>query len=246
MAEDVGRGAREDVALEFFSGIGGFHYALRAARPRARVARAFDVDDVATRVYAANFGAAAAVSALDVCHLDAGALNRLGAGLWMLSPPCQPYTRQGNGLGADDARAGGLAHLTRLLAADELEPPDRLLMENVVGFESSQSRDALVGALRARGFAIRELWLSPVHVGVPNQRTRYFLLARRARVAPCRAPSAGIDEAGGASAPVEAEARAPPAWPSHPLLDAHELAPWDAGAGRPLPDLPRGLSLIHI
>ena len=36
-------------------------------------------------------------------------------------------------------------------------------------------------ALRARGYTWRELWASPVHVGVPNQRTRYFLLARRGR-----------------------------------------------------------------
>lgn len=223
-------------SLEFFCGIGGFNYALREARPSARVACAFDVDDVATRVYAFNFGAAARVSAIDVCQLDAAELNKLGAGLWMMSPPCQPYTRQGNALGAKDARAGGLAHLTRLLASPALSPPERLLMENVVGFETSESRDDLVCALRGRGFAVRELWLSPVHVGVPNQRTRYFLLAKRlppgscAPAAATAAPAAELDEA-----PRE-RAR----WPPHALLDAHELPPWDRGPGRPLPPLARG------
>lgn len=233
---------REDVAFEFFSGIGGFHHALRAARPHARVARAFDVDDVATRVYAHNFGAGAPVSAVDVSHLDAATLNKLGAGLWMMSPPCQPYTRQGNELGAEDARAGGLAHLTRLLASDELDPPERLLMENVVGFEASRSRDELAGALRVRGFAIREFWLSPVHVGIPNQRTRYFLLAKRIR--PCLSSAAPTAAAPATEAATPAagtgSSRARPDWPPHALLDAHELPPWDSGPGRPLPEPPRG------
>ncbi|KAJ1624184.1 S-adenosyl-L-methionine-dependent methyltransferase [Pavlovales sp. CCMP2436] len=206
---------RDEVALEFFSGIGGLHYALKVARPQARVARAFDVDDVATRVYSANFGPAASVSATDVCHLDAVSLNALGAGLWLLSPPCQPYTRQGLVLGAKDKRASGISHLTQLLASPELEPPSRFLMENVAGFEGSESRDVLVGALRSRGFSLREFWLSPVHLGIPNQRTRYFLLGKRGE-----ASAAG--------------------WAENELLAAHELPPWEGGSGRPLPVLPRG------
>jgi tRNA (cytosine38-C5)-methyltransferase len=206
--------ARDEVALEFFSGIGGLHYALSMARPGAVVARAFDVDDIATRVYASNFGPRALVTAADVCQLEPETLNRFGAGLWMLSPPCQPYTRQGNTLGAKDARASGIAHLTALLGNDQLEPPTRLLMENVVGFESSESRDELARVLRARGFAIREFWISPVHLGIPNQRTRYFLIARQ--------DVAGVS------------------WPAHELLDAHELPEWGEGEGRPLPVLPRG------
>ena len=205
--------AAENVALEFFSGIGGLHYALCLARPGAVVARAFDVDDTATRVYASNFGTRALVTATDVCRLEPDALNRFGAGLWLLSPPCQPYTRQGNALGAKDVRASGIAHLTALLGDDALEPPTRLLMENVVGFESSESRDELARVLRGRDYAIREYWISPVHLGIPNQRTRYFLIARRNGADVC--------------------------WPPHELLDARELPAWGEGPGRPLPVLPR-------
>lgn len=43
-------------ALEFYSGIGGMHYALIAAVPEAEVLRAFEINDVANDVYEHNFG----------------------------------------------------------------------------------------------------------------------------------------------------------------------------------------------
>ena len=50
--------ARPLKALEFYSGIGGLHYALRAVCPTAVVLAAFEVNGVANRTYAHNFGAA--------------------------------------------------------------------------------------------------------------------------------------------------------------------------------------------
>ena len=41
--------------LEFFSGIGGLHYALRRSGVQHRVLRAYDVDDSAVRTYRHNF-----------------------------------------------------------------------------------------------------------------------------------------------------------------------------------------------
>ena len=43
-------------ALEFYSGIGGLHYALREVCPDARVLAAFDINEVANRTYEHNFG----------------------------------------------------------------------------------------------------------------------------------------------------------------------------------------------
>ena len=56
--------------------------------------------------------------------------------------------------------------------------PGALLLENVVGFESSASRKRLCTVLTTAGYCVREVWASPAMIGVPNQRTRYFLLAR--------------------------------------------------------------------
>ena len=44
------------VALEFYSGLGGFAYGLAAACPGSRVAAAFEINDVANDVYQHNHG----------------------------------------------------------------------------------------------------------------------------------------------------------------------------------------------
>lgn len=43
-------------ALEFYSGIGGMHAALKSVRPAAQVLAAFDVNHTANKVYQHNFG----------------------------------------------------------------------------------------------------------------------------------------------------------------------------------------------
>lgn len=167
-------------ALEFFSGIGGLHYAfMRAAHPDARMLTAFDVDDAAGRTYRHNFPDTR-LSAADIASLKASDLEALAADAWLCSPPCQPHTRQGLQLGDSDRRSKALTHLVNLLDnGTEAMLPRALLLENVVGFESSSARGRLHAVLLRRGFSVREFWVSPCHVGVPNQRTRYFLLARR-------------------------------------------------------------------
>jgi tRNA (cytosine38-C5)-methyltransferase len=45
-------------ALEFYSGIGGMHCALRLAAPSAAVLDAFDINHAANRCYKHNFGKA--------------------------------------------------------------------------------------------------------------------------------------------------------------------------------------------
>ncbi|WKY07127.1 hypothetical protein Q1695_006941 [Nippostrongylus brasiliensis] len=41
--------------LEFYSGIGGMHYALEEACPNSRVLAAFDINTTANMIYAHNF-----------------------------------------------------------------------------------------------------------------------------------------------------------------------------------------------
>ena len=58
-------------------------------------------------------------------------------------------------------------------------PPARLLLENVVGFDVSRTREAVLAALCARSYTVHEFCLSPAQLGVPYSRPRYFLLAAR-------------------------------------------------------------------
>jgi tRNA (cytosine38-C5)-methyltransferase len=57
-----GPGTASITALEFYSGIGGMHCALHLAAQEAQIGAvevlaAFDINEVANRVYAHNFGA---------------------------------------------------------------------------------------------------------------------------------------------------------------------------------------------
>ena len=82
--------------LEFFSGIGGLHCALRNTRRAHRILCAYDVDDAAVKTHRHNHPDTK-VSSVNLVSLKSADL-RAACGrndLWLLSPPCQPYTRQG-------------------------------------------------------------------------------------------------------------------------------------------------------
>ncbi|CAG9463171.1 unnamed protein product [Pedinophyceae sp. YPF-701] len=170
------QGGTQLTASEFYSGIGGLHYGLKAARQDARVILSFDINDMANAVYEHNFGMKPRT-----VNLESVPVRLLSGGcatdIWLMSPPCQPYTRQGHRKGADDERARSfmglidkIRHLNR--------PPKYLLVENVVGFETSSTRDDLVARLDSAGYFHAEFITTPLQLGVPYSRPRYFLLAR--------------------------------------------------------------------
>jgi len=79
--------------LELFSGIGGMHYALRAAGTDFEVVTAMDISDVPNRVYKHNFPDVKH-SRANICGLTADQLEQWGVEAIFMSPPCQPFTRQ--------------------------------------------------------------------------------------------------------------------------------------------------------
>ncbi|KAJ1792983.1 hypothetical protein LPJ59_004770 [Coemansia sp. RSA 2399] len=162
------------VCLEFFSGIGGLHYGLQASGIDGRVAMSFDMNENANSVYERNFGMRPNNKAID--YLEPADIDRHQATCWLLSPPCQPYTRGGKYLDDQDPRARGLIHLLRLMPRLR-HRPTHVLLENVMNFENSRSRLLLVETLGNMGFVINECLLSPVQFGIPNNRVRYFLVA---------------------------------------------------------------------
>ncbi|KAJ3017092.1 C-5 cytosine-specific DNA methylase [Thoreauomyces humboldtii] len=108
-------------ALEFFSGLGGLHYALDFCNlPDARVVAAFDINEHANSCYLHNFGLKPTTRGIE--YLSASAIDKLNANAWFLSPPCQPYTQGGKSLDNKDARANGLLHLVELLGEIQARP----------------------------------------------------------------------------------------------------------------------------
>jgi tRNA (cytosine38-C5)-methyltransferase len=95
-----------------------------------------------------------------------------------MSPPCQPFTRNGNFKDTKDPRTEAFLHVINLI---KIMPNVRfILMENVKGFERSNARNLFVETLSSTGFEFKEYILSPPQFGTPNQRFRYYCLAIRA------------------------------------------------------------------
>eukprot|EP01063_Lacrimia_lanifica_P033670 TRINITY_DN6054_c0_g1_i1.p1 TRINITY_DN6054_c0_g1~~TRINITY_DN6054_c0_g1_i1.p1 ORF type:complete len:419 (+),score=131.11 TRINITY_DN6054_c0_g1_i1:48-1304(+) len=175
----VPRAAPPDGALrvvEFYSGMGGMHQALVRAGVPAVVVAAYDVNEHANAVYAANF--TTPVFALDLLRVGAEELAYHNADIWTMSPPCQPYTRQGGRLGADDHRSDSFFTLLKCLK-ELTHPPRYILIENVYGFEGSASHAHLVETLTALQYSHTTALLNSLDFGVPNSRPRTYVIARR-------------------------------------------------------------------
>ena len=181
--------ARSVKLVEFYAGMGTMRWSLERALESdvgASVTALASIDnsEVANAVYLANYpdeNASGVLMRRNIEHLSS--VETLdarfgGADVWTLSPPCQPYTRKGKHLYGEDPRAGSFARILEALPKLR-EPPDRILVENVVGFELSETRRALVAALDEAGYVWREYHASPFDIGVPCTRTRYYALAKR-------------------------------------------------------------------
>lgn len=162
---------------EFFCGLGGLRYSLEWARLPNEIVAAFDIGTHTNIAYAHNFGGKKP-SPTPIEKLTAQQLDKLGADCWLMSPPCQPYMRGGKKEDAEDPRSAGLLNLTARLM-EMKNPPRTLFLENVVGFETSKCRELLVDTLDVLGFEMAEFILTPLDFGIPNDRQRYYLVARK-------------------------------------------------------------------
>jgi len=77
----------------------------------------------------------------------------------------------------DDERTSSLIHFLKLLQESK-SPPKYILLENVSGFETSRTRDQLLETLQKCNYNWQEFLISPLQLGVPNSRLRYYLLAK--------------------------------------------------------------------
>jgi tRNA (cytosine38-C5)-methyltransferase len=108
------------------------------------------------------------------------------ATLWLLSPPCQPHTRQhtNQAQDLDDPRSRSFLHLCHLLQQMQHDTrPSLLFLENVVGFEASAScRQFIQETLLKSGYQWGHFHLNPTQVGIPNDRPRYFCVAIKSTI----------------------------------------------------------------
>ena len=192
---DVSRTLR---VLELYAGIGGMHCAVNRCFtfPEGvagdsysfpftsfEVVAAVDVNEVAANVYRHNFPSVSylrkGVEGFTITELEA-----LRFDMVTMSPPCQPFTRQGLRKDEEDARTKSFFHFLSLLAsmAKRGTAPAYILVENVFGFETSATHATLIETLSKCGFRWQEFLLTPTQFGIPNSRLRYFLIGKRNKV----------------------------------------------------------------
>lgn len=173
--------------VEFYAGIGGWTMALQQAlqnvAPKRRLERlaALDHSDLCLSVLQHNYPSKS-ISTVSIERLSIEQLHHWKATIFVLSPPCQPHTRQHENQKQElkDPRAQSFLHLCNLLEQmEESNLPQLLLMENVVGFESSASCQRWREALERRKYQVGHFHLTPTQVGIPNDRPRYYCVAVR-------------------------------------------------------------------
>lgn len=163
--------------LELFSGIGGMRFGLSEAFDGGSDLKftSVDLDQGCNEIYHSSFGGETPM-ALDICSLSSEWFESLCADIWTISPPCQPYTRQGNMLDSLDPRAAPLLHVCGVLEA-LLSLPNCIIVENVKNFELGDSFAKLKSVLELRGYSLFGYFCNPLDFGFPNSRLRFFLVA---------------------------------------------------------------------
>ncbi len=169
--------------LELFCGIGGCAAALGDA---ASVVAAVDINRNALKAYDHNFAHTSLACSVESIPIQT--LREWKAGLWWLSPPCQPYTQRGRKRDLEDPRAASLLALIPRIG--EVRPA-YLALENVPGFRHSRVYERLRVQLHRESYTVRERVLCPTGLGLPNRRRRFYLVASRRGLCSWPSPTVG-------------------------------------------------------
>ena len=186
--------------IEFFSGIGGMRISIEKAlnwrnnnNHKSKVdyqlerCFAYDISLHANRVYSHNFGGQDdTVCTKLVEQLKVEQIRKMNANLWTMSPPCQPFTSNASNkkqLDNDDKRCNGLKGIMRLLVELTFEEkPKWIFLENVKGFATSQMCSLFCECLDNNGYSYKSYLLSPISLGIPNHRKRFYILGTKKKI----------------------------------------------------------------
>ena len=165
--------AKSLLFADLFSGLGGFHLALKQLGHRCVFASESD-GDLAT-LYESNFGLRPCgdIRKLDLSSLPAHDI--LCAGF-----PCQPFSKAGEQLGLECPHWGDLIdYVIRIL---RIHKPAYFLFENVpnlVRHRQEKTWRTIQHRLRLAGYSVQAQLLSPHQFGIPQIRPRAFIVGRR-------------------------------------------------------------------
>jgi DNA (cytosine-5)-methyltransferase 1 len=179
-------------AVSLYSGAGGLDFGIESAGFRVRTALEFDHDACETIRANRNWSLLErdvhATTGKEI--LEAGSLHRGDVDLLVGGPPCQPFSKAGywaNGTtkGMADPRAATLPAFMRMV---EETLPTVFLLENVhgiaysgkeEGFETIRRLTMAINRKASTQYALSWKVLNAVDYGVPQLRSRFFLIGHR-------------------------------------------------------------------
>lgn len=168
--------------VDLFAGLGGFHVAL--ARLGHECVFVSELDDELRELYVANFPSASGIVHGDIRKTrdKVPPHDILAAGF-----PCQPFSKSGKQHGRRDRTRGTL--FNEILKILDEQKPRFVLLENVGNFERHNGGNTwkvIRRELTKRGYNVRGTThvsegghglISPQHLGYPQTRERFFIVA---------------------------------------------------------------------
>lgn len=157
--------------IDLFSGIGGFHQALKSFGGECVLAS--DIDANAIKVYKQNYGIDSNINVRDIKDEMIPDHDVLCAGF-----PCQAFSKAGKQKGFLDQTRGTLFfEVARILNAKH---PKYFILENVrnlVSHDNGNTFKIICETLKSLGYRIPEkpLILSPHQFGIPQVRERVYI-----------------------------------------------------------------------
>lgn len=161
-----------------FAGIGGIDIAFEQAG--FRVVWANDYDKYACKTYRHNFPNVELEEA-DIRNVDKASIpdcDIIAAGF-----PCQPFSVCGKQKGFDDGRGNLFFEIGKAI---DVKQPKIVFLENVANLtehDNGRTFNVIHNELAGRGFFIRYLIADACHYGIPQHRTRTYIVAFKDKAA---------------------------------------------------------------
>jgi DNA (cytosine-5)-methyltransferase 1 len=164
----------ENKALRFidlFAGLGGFHLALKSIGHKCVFAS--ELNSELRELYTKNHKTdiEGDINLVDVNLIPSHDI--LCAGF-----PCQPFSKAGAQLGLDDPKNGNLFYKINEIL--NFHKPEFIFLENVANLHSHDNGNTwlVINNELSKLYDVKEIILSPHHFGIPQHRSRLYIVGR--------------------------------------------------------------------
>ncbi len=157
--------------IDLFAGLGGFHLAL--AELGHKCVFASELNSELQKLYEKNHNIKIHG---DITQVEINSIPKhdiLCAGF-----PCQPFSKAGSRLGLDDPKNGNL--FFKIVEILDMHKPEFLFLENVSNLKGHDNGNTwlVIKNELSKTYDVQEEILSPHHFGIPQHRSRIYIVGR--------------------------------------------------------------------